>query len=263
MRIICLVKFVLDPQQISSNENSLNADRKNSKLILNPDDACALAFALRYRKQQSDVSVSVVTMGPMSVKTQLADLVRRGVDEAILISDNCYAGSDTLATSKILAQYLSREKFDYIYSGTHSLDGDTSHVPSQLSQLLNLPQLSSVIDLKFQTHKNVGVLVDTGDQKMEFVMQAPAIISFNQRQQLRLPFVRFHDLELDVSDKIHIIDNQLLNIPLSELGINGSKTRVVATIKPELKVRQQQCFTNSPQDLQQLFELLIDEGLIV
>jgi electron transfer flavoprotein beta subunit len=262
MRVICLVKFVLDPQSILTKENNLTAVRNNSKLIINPDDACALAYALRLRKQKTIANITVVTMGPLVIESLLADLIKRGVDEGILISDHCYAGSDTLSTSKILAAYLSREKFDYIFTGTHSVDGDTSHVPSQVAQLLDLPQLSNIIDLKNQTKENVDVVVDAGDSVMEFVMRAPAIVSFNQRQQLRLPFVRYHDLDRDVSHLIKVIDNSTLAIPINDIGLHGSKTRVISVNQPVRANIQQKCFTTSYADLQQLFSELMKEGLI-
>jgi len=132
MRLICLVKFVpdVDSYQYDFENNALI--REKARLQLNPDDVCAVAFALRVKAAHPDTMIEVVTMAPSVVTPHLADLLRIGVDRGTLISDRIFAGSDTYATATILARYLATRDFDAILSGTHAIDGDTSHIPAQL-----------------------------------------------------------------------------------------------------------------------------------
>src|SRR6056297_1374064 len=147
MKIICLVKYVPNVEDIQYDFEKNVLIRDNVKLILNPDDACAVAFALEMKKEINDLEIEVVTMGPKAVIPFVEDLLRRDVDKAALISDNLYAGSDTYATSKVLGHYLKEKDYDCILTGTHSLDGDTAHVPSQLGDILNLNQMSNIIKI--------------------------------------------------------------------------------------------------------------------
>ena len=75
MNLICAVKFVPDPDSLTAGPN---------RLILNPDDACALAFALAVKSRDPGIVVEVVTLGPLSVRPHMEDL-RREVSEDLNI----------------------------------------------------------------------------------------------------------------------------------------------------------------------------------
>ena len=109
---------------------------------LNPFDESALECALRL---SSDVTV--ITMGPLSNEKVLKGLTRLGT-KVILVSDNLYAGSDTLATSYVLSTAIKRMDYDLILCGRQSIDGDTAQVGPMLSEKLGISLITNAMDVK-------------------------------------------------------------------------------------------------------------------
>ncbi|MGO3728648.1 MAG: electron transfer flavoprotein subunit beta/FixA family protein, partial [Enterococcus viikkiensis] len=97
MRIICLVKYVPDTEKFEYDYKTDKINRDTSRLILNPDDKNAVAWAMQQKKRDPSTYVEVVTMGPLKLEEPMKDFVRLGADYGVLISDRRYAGSDSLA----------------------------------------------------------------------------------------------------------------------------------------------------------------------
>ena len=155
MKIICVVKIVPDVDSFAYDYENNTLIRENIRMILNPDDACALACAMKLKARRPDCSIEVVTMGPKAVRPHMEDLLRLDTDRGTIISDPAYRGSDTFVTSRILARYLSGRSFDVLFTGSHALDGDTSHVPAQLGEELGLEQMSGITAVDFE-HFDMG-----------------------------------------------------------------------------------------------------------
>ncbi|MCJ7691096.1 MAG: electron transfer flavoprotein subunit beta/FixA family protein, partial [Clostridiaceae bacterium] len=98
MKIICLVKFIPDVDNFTYDYEKDVLVRENVKLILNPEDGCALAFALRIKEKSPGTFVEIVSMAPQSTIPLIEDLLRLNVDKATLIADKFYVGSDTYVT---------------------------------------------------------------------------------------------------------------------------------------------------------------------
>ncbi len=75
--------------------------------ITNPDDMNALEAALKI-KDATGCKVIVVTMGPAPAAGMLREALAMGADEAILVSAREFGGSDTYATSQILAAAINK-----------------------------------------------------------------------------------------------------------------------------------------------------------
>ncbi|MBQ2387559.1 MAG: electron transfer flavoprotein subunit beta, partial [Clostridia bacterium] len=119
---------------------------------LNPFDESALECAL----QLSD-DVTVISMGPKTAESVLKPLTRLGA-KVTLISDNCFAGSDTLATSYILSTAIKRMEYDLILCGRQSIDGDTAQVGPMLSQMLKTSLITNALKIEVKEDK---VFADT------------------------------------------------------------------------------------------------------
>ncbi|GAH05464.1 unnamed protein product, partial [marine sediment metagenome] len=52
--------------------------------------------------------VTAISMGPPQAEEVLREAISAGADEAILLSDNAFAGADTLATAYTLAQAIDK-----------------------------------------------------------------------------------------------------------------------------------------------------------
>lgn len=86
------------------------------------------------------------------------ELLAMGADEAVLVSGREFGGSDTYATSQILAAAIHKlgiEKDDIIFCGRQAIDGDTAQVGPQIAEKLGLPQITYVAELKKESGKVV------------------------------------------------------------------------------------------------------------
>jgi electron transfer flavoprotein beta subunit len=133
---------------------------------LNPFDRPAIEMALRLR-EESGGTITAISMGPESAAFALYEAMSMGVDRGVLISDRVLAGSDTLATAKVLAAAIKRlGPFDLVLFGARSSDSDTGQVGPQASVLLDLPFVTGAYDIKV---KDSVIMVERGvDEFVEY-----------------------------------------------------------------------------------------------
>lgn len=265
MKIICLIKYVPNIEDFKYDYERNVLIREKMSQILNPEDACALAIALSLKKSYPDTEIEVVSMGPHNVIHMMEDLLRLNVDHATLISDLAFVGSDTYATSKVLSEYIKNQKYDVILSGTHTMDGDTSHVPAQVAQWLKLPHLSNIININNQSiHTgSLELSVDFDHQMMTFEIQLPAVLSVQKDIPYKLPFVRYEDLKKDVSNRLNILNYTDLKFSKEEVGFQGSKTKVIKTFVKTLTRKDRVEVKIDDIGIQIVYEFLKEKGFIL
>lgn len=191
---------------------------KNKKVVvtlkyykgeLNPFDGAALEAAL----EAGFTDITAVAMAPESVLPSLSSLTRLGV-RAVLISDPLYAGSDTIVTSYILADVISRLQPDLVFCGRQSIDGDTAQVPPMLAQRLGFGLASKVVDIS-----------DSG----EFITRSGECVDLSSKRVVtfeRMRTLRFSSMFSRPSD-VRVINNSELGFDKGSVGLSGSPTRVV------------------------------------
>jgi len=123
--------------------------------VLGPLDKRALEEGLRLKEKYGG-KVTVVAMAPPSARENLIEALAMGADEAYLLSDRTFAGSDTWATSLVLARGIKKiGAFDLIVCGTWSLDGSTGHVGAQLAEFLGTWNVSQVTAVEGLEHNRL------------------------------------------------------------------------------------------------------------
>lgn len=141
MRIFVCVKQVPDTSGKVAVKEDGTLDRASMLTIINPDDMSAMEAALQL-KDATGCQVTAVTMGPPPAKGMLRELIAMGADDAVLISGREFGGSDTYATSQIIAgalNHLGVGPEDVIFCGRQAIDGDTAQVGPQIAEKLDLP----------------------------------------------------------------------------------------------------------------------------
>ena len=150
MRIYVCVKQVPDTSGKVAVKADGTLDRASMQTIINPDDLAATEAALEL-KDATGCQVTVVTMGPPPAEGMLRELIAMGADDAVLISGREFGGSDTFATSQIIAGALHNLGVgpdDVIFCGRQAIDGDTAQVGPQIAEKLNIPQVTYAADIK-------------------------------------------------------------------------------------------------------------------
>lgn len=186
---------------------------------LNPFDGAALQCAL-----DTGAEVVVVTMAPMSVRHAFEGLTRYGV-RAVLLSDALYAGSDTVATSLVLAAAVRRLAPDLVFCGRQSVDGDTAQVPPMLARRLGFTIKAKAIGCD-GTH----ITLRSGET---FVPASGTLITFEKMRTLAFPSL------FSRPGSAEVWDNGVLGIEPRLCGLNGSPTRVVRAY--ESRVGRRKC----------------------
>ena len=172
MKILVLIKAV--PYTSGGYES---AERQTTKLIPNPADMTALEEALALRDTVGG-TVTVATMGVPVCDSILRQAIACGANEAVLLTDSAFAGSDTAATSRILAKAVELlGGFDLIFCGRRSTDGETGQVGPELASRLNWACCVSCTKLELVEEKlHCNCLTDLGTAKYE--LPIPAVITF-------------------------------------------------------------------------------------
>ena len=137
MKYIVCVKQVPDTSGKVAVKADGTMDRASMATIINPDDLNAVEAALSLKDANPDAKVVVVSMGPPPAAKMLRELLAMGADEAVLVSGREFGGSDTFATSQILAgaiHHMGIEEDDVFFCGRQAIDGDTAQVGPQIAE---------------------------------------------------------------------------------------------------------------------------------
>ncbi len=186
---------------------------------LNPFDACCYEAALRMQ----DAEVTLLSMGPMSVKEFLLGLTRLGAKKAVLLSDPAFAGADTLATAYALSLAIKKLSPDLILCGRQTVDGDTGQVGPELAAMLGIELITNVIKLEAGGE---GVSYETRSEE-KGTLQLPSLLTVERINTLRLPSIRSR------LGEIAVWTAEDIGADKARCGLAGSPTRVMASFKNE------------------------------
>ncbi len=120
MDIVVCLKQVPDTTDIKVDPITNTLKREGVPSIMNPDDKMALETALAY-KDKYGATVKVISMGPFQTEYILREALAMGAQQAYLLTDRMFAGSDTLATSMILSAAIQQISFDIVLTGRQTV----------------------------------------------------------------------------------------------------------------------------------------------
>jgi electron transfer flavoprotein beta subunit len=179
LKIIVLVKQVPDTHNVTGDAMKPDGTINRSALpaITNPEDLNALEEALKI-KETLGATITTITLGPPSAVKTLKECLYRGADDAILVTDQRFAASDTLATSYALKCAIDKvAKYDLIFCGRQAIDGDTAQVGPQIAEKLKINQLTFVDQIIEVTKDKIIVrrLIEGGSEILK--SKLPALIT--------------------------------------------------------------------------------------
>ena len=263
MNIIVCIKQVPDTEsmgQVRVNPETNTIIREGIPSIINPFDENALEEALRLR-EKCEGKVTVITMGPPQAEEALRKSLAMGADEAILISDRAFAGSDTLATSYTLAAAIKRiGKFDLILFGKQAIDGDTAQVGPGVAEQLNLPQITyvrkiEVVNGKVKAERALEDAFEIVEARLPAVLTVTKEINEPRYASMRgvlkarkaeIPLWRAADMDLDEG----------------RIGLDGSPTQVIKIFTPEPRGQGELLEGSIPEQVETLVNKLREAKII-
>src|SRR4051794_1285798 len=141
---------------------------------LNPHDLYAVEEAVQLRERIGGELIAV-TMAPADSLESLRGALAMGVDRAVAVADPAIAGSDLLATSRVLAAVLERERPDVIIFGSVSADGGGAQLWAAVGERMGLPVLSGVRSIEV-TDGRVRGNRQTTDTEVVLETSTPCIV---------------------------------------------------------------------------------------
>ena len=235
MNIIVCIKQVPDTTDIRIDPETNTLIRSGVVSIINPFDMYAIEEGIRL-KEKFGGKVTILTMGPPQAEDALREAISLGADEAILVSDRAFAGSDTWATSYTLSKAIHKiGDYDLIICGKQAIDGDTAQVGPGISAHLDIPQIAYVKKIE-----NVSLGTSSGYMRAERMTEEgyeiiesslPCLITVvKEINEPRLPSLKgkmkakkFEIKKWGAKD---------LDVDPDLIGLNGSPTKVVRIFTP-------------------------------
>jgi electron transfer flavoprotein beta subunit len=237
LNIIVPIKQVPETSNVKMDPETGTVIRAGVETVVNPLDLYALETALRLKEAEGG-TVTVLTMGPPAAVKALKEAVAMGCDQAVLVSDRKFGGSDTWATSYTLAQAIKKiGDYDLIIAGERATDGDTAQVGPGIASWLDIPAVTYVARIESIASREGAVrmraerLVEEGYQIVSVPLpclltvvkeiaspRLPTLSGIIKARQMVIPVFSTENMELD---------------PAS-LGLKGSPTKVVKIDSPKL-----------------------------
>lgn len=253
MKILVLVKQVpTDLAAVTLNDDH-TLDRSAAGAGVNAVDRNALEAAVQLVEQHGG-EVTVLSMGPASVKSALKECISVGAHRGVAVTDDAYAGCDAWATARVLAAAVRHlGPFDLVLAGKQSYDGATGEVPPMVAELLDLPQVTHVTGLSAEADALVCTQVlDAGQARVR--VQLPAVVTVDEYVNTpRYPSVK-SKLAANKAT-FDVLTNAELG--LDEVGLAASRTTIVSATRPPARAAGVRIDGGSPQEIaQQLVKAL-------
>lgn len=236
LKILCCVKQVPDVDQMRMDPETGNLVRAGVPAILNPQDANAVAAAVKVKETYGG-EITLITMGPSNAEAVLRECLAVGADKAVLVTDRAFGNADTLATSySIMSAANTQDKYDMIFCGRESLDGATGQMGAQLAQRFGAAQVTSTLLIK-EVNEDAGTAVvdralDNGVETLE--VKLPALFTIEKANYpARIPNLK-GKMAAKKASITTITSNDIPGLDRERIGDPGSPTKVPRMFPPIL-----------------------------
>ena len=227
MKIAVCVKHVPEgPARLDPSSKRLD---RSGEGALNHFDANAVEEALRL-KGDSDTEVVAFSLGPLGALDSVRKALALGADRAVLVSDDAAAGSDLVATSRLLAAALAKEEADLVLFGQQASDADGAVLWAAVAERLGRPVVSQAMELSLDGDSaRVKRQTEFGYDTLEAPL--PAVVAVSDAiNEPRYPSLKgIMGAKKKPQDVLSLAE---LGIDAAEVGESGSRTTVLALGDP-------------------------------
>lgn len=247
MKIVVCIKQVPATNDAKIDPETKRIIREGQKAILNPFDTYALEEGVRL-KEKFGGEVIAITMGPPKAEAVLREAISAGADRGILLSDRAFGGSDTWATSYVLAKAIEKiGDVGLVICGKQAIDGDTAQVGPGIAAHLDWMQATYVMAVEHVEASGITVkrMHEEGFDVCE--LQLPAVLTVvKDINTPRIPTLKGR-LAAQKSE-IPVWKPEDIGADHDKIGLNGSPTRVVKTQPPDPRQTSTIRIEGTPQE---------------
>ena len=263
MRIVICVKHVPDTNEPKRLESDLTLLRTGVQSVINPMDEYALEVALKWKDADPSLELVILTMGPEDARGIIKKCLAKGADRAVLVSDAALAGSDALATARVLAAAIRKiGDVDAVLCGIRSSDGDCYLVGPALAELLELPQITFCKDGSLDQAARTVQMQREAEGAIEVVRATlPALITVTKAlYEPRLASFK----GITAANKKELLTWTLadVGVPGEQVGQANASVKVQAFKEPPARP-QSQVVTGAPAELARKMVTYLQEQKLV
>ena len=187
-RIIVCLKQAMDVSQLKVDPATRRLITSGAPKKISDFDKNALEEAIKIKEKLGGIEIFTLTVSPEDAKPVLREALAMGADKAYLVNDPSLQTVDTSGTAYVLSEAVKKiGEFDLILCGETSLDSFSGLVGSRLSELLHLPQMTSVrkVTVEGETVTAERALEDASETVKT---RMPALVSVTREiNQPRIP----------------------------------------------------------------------------
>ncbi|MHB1484024.1 MAG: electron transfer flavoprotein subunit beta/FixA family protein [Saccharofermentanales bacterium] len=247
MKIVVCIKQVPATNDAKIDPETKRIIREGMQAILNPFDTYAIEEAVLLKTKLGG-EVIALSMGPEKAGAVLREAISVGADQAILLNDRAFGGSDTWATSYALSKAIQKiGNVDLVICGKQAIDGDTAQVGPGIASHLGWLQATYVMAVTGASDSLLSVkrMNESGYDICD--LQLPAVITvLKDINTPRVPTLRGHMAAQKAEIAIWKPDD--IGAETDKIGLNGSPTRVVKTQPPAPRQTRSIKIEGTPQE---------------
>ncbi|MFQ5895788.1 MAG: electron transfer flavoprotein subunit beta/FixA family protein [Nitrospinota bacterium] len=256
MDIIVCIKQVLDPD-IPPRDFKVDEDAKrvvpppNVPPVVNNFDEYAIEEAIQIKEAHGG-KVTVLTVGEPAAMDSLKKALAMGCDEAVLIHDSAFEGSDAFGSARVLAAAVGKlGQFDLILCGRISSDWSTGSTALALAEALGLPSASQLQKVEpLDRSVRCERVVEDGVEVVEVPLPCLVTVS-NEINEPRLPSVR--GILTASRKKVPIWSAADLELDPEGVGAGAAALELLRLYKP---VHESKCLILGGETLEEAAEKL-------
>jgi electron transfer flavoprotein beta subunit len=209
--------------EIELNDAGNDIERDDLVYSINEADNYAVEEALQIVAREGG-NVTVITVGGEDDEEILRREMAMGANQAALISDEAFSGSDGRGIATVLKAYVQKNHYDLILTGVQAEDG-AAQVGGMLAAMLDYPFASLVNSIQVVDAKKLKVIREIeGGSKEVNEIDLPCVLSIqtgiNEPRYVGMRGIR----------QVASVDIPTLGV--SELGVSpGTVGEVAAKVK--------------------------------
>ena len=238
---------------------TLRLDR-NVPGALNAFDTNALEEALKLRDAGAAAEVVVVSLGPAKAMDSLRKALAMGADRVLLVADEAAAGSDLVASSRVLAKALERESPYLVLFGQQAGDGDGAVLWAAVAYRLRLPVVSQASSLEVAGGRaKVKRQTEHGYDAIEAPL--PCVVAVSDAiNEPRYPSLKgIMGAKSKPQETVSLVE---LGVSPEEAGAAGSRTEVYTLNPPPPRGASQRIVDEGGSSAGKILEFLVEKKLV-
>ena len=226
MKIVVCIKRVPATTNVKLDPITYQLKREGVKSVINPFDFYALELGVEFYEKYGG-EIITLSMGPKSTETNLHEALACGATSAVLLTDPVFSGSDTWATSYILAAAIKKiGNVDLVICGKQAIDGDTAQVGPGIAAHLNWQQAINVSYTKRAIKNKIQVMRQSESGYDIAEISLPALLCVIKGiNRPRIPTLK--NVLKSLNTQILIWGKDDLDLDISKIGLKGSPTKVI------------------------------------